>query len=505
MPLLEMNDIVKKFGDFYALNKISLQVDVGECLGLCGENGSGKSTLMKVLSAVWPYGTWEGNIIFNGEELKATAIHETEAKGIVIIHQELMLVPGLSVAENIFMGREPKTKFGLIDYDKMFSESQILLERLGITSINVTSPIMNYGGGHQQLIEIAKALSKNAKLIIFDEPSSSLTETETKTLLHIIQDLKDKGIACVYISHKLNEVKAICDSVSIIRDGEYVGSRKIEEITTDDIVTMMVGREMNNLFPREDHEIGEVILEARHVTCYDATNPKMQKVKDINFKVRKGEILGISGLVGAGRTETLSAIFGFYQGNHNQEVYLDGKKLTIKQPQDSIKHSIAMVPEDRKKKGIVAIESVGRNITMTTLAKHANKFGVINLATEINTIDKRMQELGIKATSSDVPIGTLSGGNQQKAVIAKMLEVNPKILILDEPTRGVDVGAKYEIYKLIFKIVKQGTSVIIASSELSEVLGISDRVLVFAEGELKARFINDGTLNQEKIMAAAIS
>ncbi|MFV0574218.1 MAG: xylose ABC transporter ATP-binding protein [Vibrio sp.] len=505
MYLLEMKDITKKFGDFKALDKISMQLKAGECCGLCGENGSGKSTLMKVLSAVWPHGTWEGSITFNGEDLTAKSIQETEEKGIVIIHQELMLVPELSVAENIFMGREPKTKYGFIDFEKMFTDSKELLRKLGIDSIDVTAPIMNYGGGHQQLIEIAKALSKNAKLIIFDEPSSSLTISEIEKLLSIIEDLKLLGIGCVYVSHKLDEVKRICDFVTVIRDGEYIGTERTDKLSVDDIVTMMVGREMNELFPREDHEIGDVLLEVKNVQCFDRTNSQLEKVKNVSFNVRKGEILGISGLVGAGRTETLSAIFGAYSGKHTKEVYLEGKKLKINKPKDSINYGIAMVPEDRKRDGIIAIQSVGMNVTTTTLTNFSNQLNVIDESKEIQTINHRVKELNIKSPSIDTHIGSLSGGNQQKAVIAKMLEVQPKVLILDEPTRGVDVGAKYEIYKLIFGIVKNGTSIIMASSELAEVLGISDRILVFGEGEIKGEFINDGSLDQETIMASAIS
>ena len=509
MYLLEMENIIKKFGKVKALDGVSIRLKAGECCGLCGENGSGKSTLMKVLSAVWPYGTWEGKITFEGKELKATTISETEEAGIVIIHQELMLSPYLSVAENIFMGREPKTKLGLIDFDKMNQESSKLLESLGVSSINPADPVMNYGGGYQQLIEIAKALSKNAKLIIFDEPSSSLTSSEIKRLLEIIKGLKNKGIACVYISHKIDEVSEISNFVTVIRDGKHIGDRVNDgSLSIDDIVTMMVGREMSKMFDKKKHDIGDVIFEAKNIICHNVTNPELLSVDNVSFKLKSGEILGISGLVGAGRTEALQAVFGSYSGKYSCEVYLEGEKLNIKQPIDSVKHKIAMVPEDRKSQGIVPILSVGDNITKSTLTDYSDSYyvaNVVNDAMENKVINDSIDKLRVKTESPFLEIGGLSGGNQQKAVIAKMLLVKPKVLILDEPTRGIDVGAKAEIYKLIFDIVQSGTSIIIVSSELPEVLGLSDRVLVFGEGKLKAEFKNDGSLNQEIIMAKAIS
>ncbi len=500
--ILDMRGIVKDFNGVKALDGIDLKVRAGEIVGLCGENGAGKSTLMKVLSAVYPYGTWQGEIFWEGKELKAETIRETEEAGIVIIHQELMLVPQLSVAENIFMGNEITFPGGLMNYSAMYKRAEELMADLKMPDVNVALPVHNYGGGHQQLIEIAKALNKKAKLLILDEPTSSLTKSETALLLDIIRDLKRKGVACVMISHKLDEVAAVCDTVSVIRDGEHVGTRPMSEIDTNEIITMMVGREIKNLFPREEHPIGDVFFEARNVTCLDINNAARKRVDNISFKLRKGEILGIAGLVGAGRTELAMAIFGCYKGQSSAELWLDGEKITVNSPRDAVTQGICLVPEDRKRHGIVPLQGVGANITMAVLENYA-KFGVIDAESEMAQIQKSIARMRIKTAAPNLPIKGLSGGNQQKAVLSKMLLPHPKVLILDEPTRGVDVGAKYEIYKLMFELVKEGLSIIMISSELPEVLGISDRVLVIGEGQLRGDFINDG-LTQEQVMTAAL-
>ncbi len=502
--LLEMHGIAKSFSGVKALDGIDLRVRPGECVGLCGENGAGKSTMMKVLSAVYPYGTWTGTILWNGAELRATSIRETEDAGIVIIHQELMLIPQLSVAENIFLGREPRTRGGLIDFDRMYVESAKLMAELRMNHINVAMPVANYAGGEQQLIEIAKALSKNAKLLILDEPTSSLTKREIAILLRLVKDLKAKGVACVYISHKLEEIEEIADTVTVIRDGRFIGEAPMRDITTGDIIRMMVGRDMSNLFPREEHPIGDVVFEAIGITCLDPENRARKRVDNVSFSLRKGEILGIAGLVGAGRTELVSALFGAYRGPHSGEVRLDGKRIHVRTPREAVGQGICMVPEDRKAHGIVPGLGVGHNITLSVLDEFTSA-GLIDENREFSDIGTAIQRLRIKTASPLLAISNLSGGNQQKAVISKMLAANPRVLILDEPTRGVDVGAKYEIYKLMFALVREGLSIIMVSSELSEVLGISDRVLVIGEGELRGDFINDDSLTQERILAAAIT
>jgi len=500
--LLEMRNIVKEFGGVRALNGIDIKLKAGECAGLCGENGAGKSTLMKVLSAVYPHGTWDGEIIWDGKPLQAQSIRETETAGIVIIHQELMLVPELSVAENIFLGNEITLPGGRMDYAAMNRRAEELLKELNINDVNVVLPVKQYGGGHQQLIEIAKALNKNARLLILDEPSSSLTASEIKVLLNIIHSLKAKGVTCVYISHKLDEVAEICDTIVTIRDGQHIATTPMSEMNIDRIIAQMVGREMTQLYPKREHTPGEVIFEARNVTCYDADNPERKRVDDISFKLRKGEVLGIAGLVGAGRTELVSAIFGAYPGPSEAEVYLNGVKLDTSTPVKAIRAGLAMVPEDRKHHGIVPDLGVGHNMTLTVLKDFARATRIDQEA-ELATIRQEIKSVKLKTSSPFLPITGLSGGNQQKAVLSKMLLTKPKILILDEPTRGVDVGAKFEIYQLIFNLAKEGMSIIMVSSELAEVLGISDRVLVIGEGKLRGDFVNDN-LSQETVLAAAL-
>jgi D-xylose transport system ATP-binding protein len=500
--LLEMRGIVKEFGGVRALNGIDIKLKAGECAGLCGENGAGKSTLMKVLSAVYPHGTWDGEIIWDGQPLRAQSIRETEAAGIVIIHQELMLVPELSVAENIFLGNEITLPGGRMDYAAMNRRAEELLKELNINDVNVVLPVKQYGGGHQQLIEIAKALNKNARLLILDEPSSSLTASEIKVLLTIIHSLKAKGVTCVYISHKLDEVADICDTIVTIRDGQHIATTPMSEMNIDRIIAQMVGREMTQLYPQREHTPGEVIFEARNVTCYDPDNPERKRVDNISFKLRKGEILGIAGLVGAGRTELVSAIFGAYPGQSEAEVWLNGQKLDTSTPVKAIRNGLAMVPEDRKHHGIVPDLGVGHNITLAVLGDFARATRIDQEA-ELATIRKEIKSVKLKTSSPFLPITGLSGGNQQKAVLSKMLLTKPKILILDEPTRGVDVGAKFEIYQLMFDLAKQGVSIIMVSSELAEVLGTSDRVLVIGEGHLRGDFVNDN-LSQETVLAAAL-
>jgi D-xylose transport system ATP-binding protein len=500
--LLEMKNIVKEFGGVRALNGIDIKLKAGECAGLCGENGAGKSTLMKVLSAVYPHGTWDGEIVWDGKPLQAQSIRETEAAGIVIIHQELMLVPELSVAENIFLGNEITLPGGRMDYAAMNRRAEELLKELNINDVNVVLPVKQYGGGHQQLIEIAKALNKNARLLILDEPSSSLTAAEIKVLLNIIHSLKAKGVTCVYISHKLDEVADICDTIVVIRDGQHIATTPMREMNIDRIIAQMVGREMNQLYPQRTHTPGEVIFEARNISCYDADNPERKRVDDISFKLRKGEILGIAGLVGAGRTELVSAIFGAYPGPCDAEVWLNGQKLDTSTPLKAIRAGLAMVPEDRKHHGIVPDLGVGHNMTLTVLNDFARATRIDQQA-ELAAIRQEIKSVKLKTSSPFLPITGLSGGNQQKAVLSKMLMTKPKILILDEPTRGVDVGAKFEIYQLMFDLAKEGMSIIMVSSELAEVLGISDRVLVIGEGKLRGDFVNDN-LSQETVLAAAL-
>lgn len=499
--LLEMKNITKLFGAVKAVDNISLTLEPGEVISLCGENGSGKSTLMKVLCGLYPAGEYQGHIFFAGEELRATNIRDTERKGIVIIHQELALVRQMTVMENIFLGSE-LTQRGVLDVDSMTLRCQTLLQQVRL-NISPETRVGELGLGQQQLVEIARALNKQVRLLILDEPTSSLTEQETEVLLDIIRNLRNHGIACVYISHKLNEVKDISDTICVIRDGQHIGTRRADAMSEDDIITMMVGRELTSLYPVEPHPVGDEILRVENLTAWHPINRSIKRVDNLSFSLRRGEILGIAGLVGAGRTEAVQCLFGVWPGRWEGKVWIDGKPVSLNDCQQAIAHGIAMVPEDRKRDGIVPVMGVGKNITLASLAQFSSVFSVLDEAQEQQVIKDALARLKVKTASPELAIDRLSGGNQQKAVLAKCLLLNPRILILDEPTRGIDIGAKYEIYKLINQLAQQGIAIIVISSELPEVLGLSDRVLVMHQGQIKADLLNQD-LTQEKIMEAAL-
>ncbi|WP_113625995.1 xylose ABC transporter ATP-binding protein [Pectobacterium peruviense] len=502
MPhLLEMKNITKAFGTVKAVDNVSLTLEAGQVLSLCGENGSGKSTLMKVLCAIYPHGSYDGQIIFSGDELRANHIRDTEQKGIAIIHQELALVKEMTVLENMFLGNE-WTRFGVMDYDNMYLRCQRMLEQVKL-SVDPNTKVGELGLGQQQLVEIAKALNKQVRLLVLDEPTASLTERETGILLEIIQDLRDHGIACIYISHKLNEVKAISDVICVIRDGKHIGTRPAAELSEDQIIAMMVGRELTELYPNESHVIGEEVLRVEHLTAWHPVNRHIRRVDDVSFALHRGEILGIAGLVGSGRTETVQCLFGAYHGRWQGNIVIDGKPVTISNCQQAMAQGIAMVPEDRKKDGIVPVMSVAQNMTLAALDQFTGVLSTLDDAREQDIIRQSLANLKVKTSSPELAIARLSGGNQQKAVLAKCLLLNPRILILDEPTRGIDIGAKYEIYKLINALVKQHIAVIVISSELPEVLGLSDRVLVMHQGRIKADLVNRD-LTQEQVMEAAL-
>ncbi|RJL19873.1 xylose ABC transporter ATP-binding protein [Pectobacterium polaris] len=502
MPhLLEMKNITKAFGAVKAVDNVSLMLDAGQVLSLCGENGSGKSTLMKVLCGIYPYGSYDGQIVFSGDELRANHIRDTEQKGIAIIHQELALVKEMTVLENLFLGNE-WTRFGVMDYDNMYLRCQRMLEQVKL-AVDPNTKVGELGLGQQQLVEIAKALNKQVRLLVLDEPTASLTERETAILLEIIQDLRDHGIACIYISHKLNEVKAISDVICVIRDGKPIGTRSAAELSEDQIIAMMVGRELTELYPNEPHVVGEEVLRVEHLTAWHPVNRHIRRVDDVSFALHRGEILGIAGLVGSGRTETVQCLFGAYHGHWQGDIFIDGKPVTISNCQQAMALGIAMVPEDRKKDGIVPVMSVAQNMTLAALDQFTGSFSMLDDAREQDIIRQSLANLKVKTSSPELAIARLSGGNQQKAVLAKCLLLNPRILILDEPTRGIDIGAKYEIYKLINALVKQHIAIIVISSELPEVLGLSDRVLVMHQGRIKADLVNRD-LTQEQVMEAAL-
>lgn len=498
--LLEMRHITKKFGMVKAVDNISLRLEAGEVLSLCGENGSGKSTLMKVLCGIYPFGTFDGEIYFSGEKLMAKGIRETEQKGIAIIHQELALVKQMSVLENMFLGNE-WGRYGLLDTDQMYLRCRRMLAQVKL-DIDPHTLVGELGLGQRQLVEIAKALNKQVRLLVLDEPTASLTESETEILLDIIRDLRHHDIACIYISHKLNEVRAISDKLCVIRDGQHIATRDAAGMTEQEIIAMMVGRELTELFPTRHSRSGEEVLRVSHLSAWHPVNRHIKRVDDVSFTLNAGEVLGVAGLVGAGRTETMECLFGIYPGRWEGKVWLAGKRVVLSSCREAMRLGLAMVPEDRKRDGIVPVMAVGSNITLAALGDFTSG-GVINDAREQQTISQSVSQLKIKTSSPALAIGRLSGGNQQKAILARCLLLNPKVLILDEPTRGIDVGAKHEIYKLISQLAAQGMAVIVISSELPEVLGLSDRVLVMHLGQLKACLTNDN-LTQQQVMEAAL-
>ncbi|MGI8545627.1 MAG: xylose ABC transporter ATP-binding protein [Aridibacter sp.] len=498
-PILEMKNITKEFPGVKALDDVNLDLFEGEFHSLVGENGAGKSTLMKVLSGVYPYGTYEGEIRVNGEEKRFTTIREAEVAGIAIIFQELSLVKELTVGENIFLGREP-AKFGIINWTEIYQKSSKLLKELNL-KINPKTEVGSLGIGQQQLVEIAKALSQNAKILVLDEPTAALTESEVEILFEIVRDLKKRGVGMIYISHKLDEVFAMSDRITVLRDGQTVATENALALDKDKVISLMVGRDVGDIFPESTHDFGEVVLEAKNINAFDPDVSTKKLVDDVSFEVREGEVLGIAGLMGAGRSELLSAIFGAWRGNHSGEVLVDGKSVSINSPGDAIKNGIGFVTEDRKRYGLILDQTIMDNSTLAGLKQISGKF-LINRSKEVVATKDAMETLNVKANSPMTVTGTLSGGNQQKVVLGKWLLTKPKVLFLDEPTRGIDVGAKQEIYAEINELAKQGLAIVMVSSELPEVLGLSDRILVLHEGHLTGEF-SKVEATPEKVMAAA--
>jgi D-xylose transport system ATP-binding protein len=499
--ILEMKDIVKEFSGVKALNHVSFEVKRGEIHALCGENGAGKSTLMKVLSGVYPHGTYQGEIIFANKNLVIKSIRDAEQAGIAIIHQELALFKELAVYENIFMGNEYSDR-GFINTPAMLAKTQELLKEMKL-DINPYTLVKHLGTGQQQLVEIAKALAKNATLLILDEPTASQSEGEVEILMDILGRLKAKGVTCIYISHKLDEVFKLADTVTVIRDGQSIGTKPTQELSRDDIVRMMVGRDITDLYPKEDHVMEQEIFSVKNYTVYDPNEASKKLVDNVSFHLKRGEVLGFAGLVGAGRTELVSAIYGFHTGKHNGTVYLFGKQIKIDHPNDALQYGIAMVPEDRKRHGIVAQMSVKENMTLANIENYRLKLDCIDDCKELTDTNRYIEKLKIKTPGVDAFIRNLSGGNQQKVILAKYLLRKLNVLILDEPTRGIDVGAKYEIYNLINQLTAEGIAIIMISSDLPEILGMADRIVIMNEGRMKGEFINKN-LDQEQIMHCAV-
>ncbi len=499
--ILQMKSITKTFPGVKALEEVDISVENGEIHFIVGENGAGKSTLMKVLSGIYPYGDYDGDIIFDGKIKHFHGIKDSVNVGIVIINQELELFPNLTVYENVFVGHELNNKFSLMDWDRTKKEAKKYLDMVGI-NVDLYSLVGSLGVGKQQLIEIAKALSQNVKLLILDEPTAALNEDDSANLLQLLVNLKKEGITSIMISHKLKEVEAVADSITVLRDGKTVARMTKAEINEREIIKNMVGREIDDIFPkRPEYKGGNVVLETVHFNAFD-TNINRYLVNDSNIKIRQGEVVGFAGLMGAGRTELAHSIFGNpkkYKITGSTIVF--GKAVKLSSPKKAIAHGIAYVSEDRKNDGLILSETIGQNITISSLKK-ISKMGVIDFFKQNKYAEKYVKDIGIKTPSILQQVQNLSGGNQQKVQVSKWLFIEPKILILDEPTRGIDVGAKYEIYTIINDLVAQGMSIMIISSELPEILGMCDRVYVISEGVQTAEFdIKDATA--EKIMASA--
>ncbi|KLU63268.1 xylose import ATP-binding protein XylG [Peptococcaceae bacterium CEB3] len=497
--LLEMVGIKKEFAGVKALEDVNLRVKWGEVHALVGENGAGKSTLMKILSGMYPVGQYEGRILIRGTEQSFHSLKDSEKTGMAIIFQELTLVKQMTVSENIFLGNEIARR-GIVDWNSTYEFTKKALGEVRL-DLNPSTKVKNLGIGQQQLVEIAKAISKNAEILILDEPTAALTETESANLLQIVLELKNKGVTCIYISHKLNEVLQIADTITVLRDGRTIATEPAGNMSENKIISLMVGRELTQRFPRQEHVPGPVMLKVKDLTVYDPDIPDKVALKGISFEARKGEILGVAGLMGAGRTELATSIFGTYGRGISGEIFLDGRKLKPGTPREAIKSGLGYVSEDRKNNGLVLTMDIKNNVMLASY-ESATKLKVINQNEVIRHSNHFVSSLRIKTPSLEQRVQNLSGGNQQKVVLSKWLMTNPKVLIMDEPTRGIDVGAKYEIYNIMNDLVKQGVSIIMISSELPEILGMSDRIVVMHGGRIVAEMAASEA-TQEKIMSYA--
>ncbi len=498
--ILDIRNMTKQFPGVTALSDVSLQIRRGEIHGLCGENGAGKSTLMKILAGVYPWGTYEGTILYEGRELKLEnrSIRQAIEEGIAIVYQELTLVPSMTVGENIFLGKEP-TERGAINWDKLYADTREILAKYRL-DVQPQAVVKRLGVGKMQMTEIAKALAENAKVLILDEPTSALTEAEIDKLMEMLHTLKEHGVTCIYITHKIEEFFRIADSVSVLRDGKVITTQPTKDLNREKLVSYMVGREMKERFPKGNRHPGEVIFEVEDLHAQDPNGDK-EVVKGVSFNLRKGEILGIAGLMGSGRTELVMTLFGEYGRITSGIVKLLGREYRVDSSRQAMIEGVSLVPEDRKRHGLILIQTILKNISLANLGQFASFFRIDENA-ELNASMQFAKSLSIKTPTLQAKVDSLSGGNQQKVVISKWLMSKPKVLIMDDPTRGIDVGAKYEIYKLMNDLAEQGISIIMISSELEEVLGMSDRVMVMCEGH-STLTLNVAEASQERIMALA--
>jgi len=502
--ILEMKNITKLFPGVKALDNVNLKIKSNEIHALVGENGAGKSTLMNILSGIYPYGSYSGEIYFNGKLCEFKNIKDSEKLGIVIIHQELALIPYLSIAENMFLGNEQSNK-GIINCNITINKSKELLNRVGLNESPDTL-IMNIGVGKQQMVEIAKALSKNVSLLILDEPTAALNDYDSEVLLLLLLELKNQLVSSILISHKLNEISKVADRITILRDGATIETidKNSEGISEDRIIRGMVGRDIVDRFPKRNKNIGEVCFEVKSWSVYDTNDINKEIIKDVSLNVKKGEIVGIAGLMGSGRTELAMSLFGkAYGSNITGKLLKDNKEINLKNVSDAISEGIAYVTEDRKNKGVIGIDSIKNNITLANLKNISSK-NILDDNKEIKAAEDFKSKMNIKCANILQNVDNLSGGNQQKVVLSKWIFSEPDILILDEPTRGIDVGAKYEIYTLINSLAEEGKAIIVISSELPEVIGLSDRVYVMNEGKIVGE-LNADEASQENIMRCIVN
>jgi D-xylose transport system ATP-binding protein len=497
--ILRAQSLTKKFPGVTALSDVSFDLAHGEIHALCGENGAGKSTLIKLLSGLHAHGSYEGHFEVAGVEARLNGIADAARIGISVIYQELSLVDEMTVAENIFLGCEPCRWGGLVDWGKMHQDTKVLMDRFQV-DLDPETLVRNLGVGQKQLVEIVKALAKNSKVLILDEPTAALSEHEVQILIDILRDLRRRGIACIYISHKLEEVFAIADRITVLRDGRSIVTLSTQTAKKDDVIAKMVGREIGELFPRRAGAPGNVLLEVESLSVDDEMG--CRRLQGVSLSLRAGEVLGIGGLMGAGRTELLMHLYGAWGARQSGSVRLQGVELPTNSPAKTLRAGLALVSEDRRRYGLILEEEIGFNLSLSSLSE-VTRWGFINLQSEGIRNRQIVDHLGVKATGLQAIVGRLSGGNQQKVVIGKALLANPQVVMLDEPTRGIDVGAKLEIYEMINELTAAGKAVLLVSSELPELIGMSDRILMLREGQVGGSF-DRGEVTQEKLMRAAM-
>jgi len=498
-PVLEARGLVKRFGTVLALRGVDFDLRPAEVHALCGENGAGKSTLIKTLSGIWPHGSYEGEILMGGQVQRFRTIADSERAGLSVIHQELALVPEMTVAENVFLGHEP-TRLGMVDHDRMLAETDQLLSRWGI-NVSANASIADLGIGQRQLVEIAKALRKDSKVLILDEPSAALTDKEVEVLLTIVRELRSRGVSSVYISHRLEEVFALSDRITVLRDGQTVITLDTAQTDRAQVIAHMVGRPIDNLFPRRRSHPGKCLLSVKGLSVAEPGGEKKARLSDISFDLHQGEVLGIGGLMGAGRSELLMHLFGIYGERLSGTAELE-KAAVPGTPAACIEQGLVLVTEDRKRFGLVLNQTVGFNLSLSAIDEFSPR-GFVDRDQEIKRNSEYVDSMRIKAQNQETIAGTLSGGNQQKIVIGKALMTKPKVVLLDEPTRGIDVGAKFEIYELINDLTDQGVAVLLVSSELPELIGMSDRILMLSNGRIGGSF-SGSQITQEALLAAAM-